>query len=96
MTDDIRRALASLVRKSDPGFDAWYRKFAERNGLDPNPDDPRHQYDYRAAYAAGAMPTYDPTDGMLHLPSEFKAKGHPNRFVEIDGVMIDTITGRPR
>ena len=83
---DLRNELA---------FRAWYRKFADANGLDPNPDDPRHHYDYRAAFHAGAMPQLDPEDGMLHLPSEFKTKDHPNRFVRIDGTLIDTITGNP-
>ena len=41
------------------------------------------------------MPQLDPEDGMLHLPSEFKTKDHPNRFVRIDGTLIDTITGNP-
>lgn len=93
---DLRSALAQVMGvKGDDGFMAWYRKFADTNGLDPNPDDPRHHYDYRAAYQAGAMPVRDPTDGMLHLPSEFKTKDHPNRFVEMDGVLTDTINGRP-
>ncbi len=71
----------------DAGFQQWYAVRAKRWGLDPNPDDPRHHYDYRAAYRAGAEP--DPQTG--HWSSEFKAKDHPNRFV--DGV--DTITGKP-
>ena len=94
---DLRSALAQVweARKEDSGFMDWYNKFASINGLDPNPDAPEHHYDYRAAYRAGAMPVRDPVDGMLHLPSEFKTKEHPNRFVTIDGVMTDTITGQP-
>lgn len=80
--------------KPDPAFDAWYRKFAGFNGLDPNPDDPQHHYDYRGAFHAGAMPVIE-GDGFLHLPSEFKDKDHPNRFVMIGGQLVDTITGRP-
>lgn len=69
-------------------FQQWYGQRAGALGLDPNPDDPRHQYDYRAAFQAGAEP--DPAS--KHWPSQFKRPGHPNRYV--DGV--DTITGQPQ
>lgn len=69
-------------------FRTWYAARAKRLNLDPNPDDPRHHYDYRAAFRAGAEP--DPETG--HWPSEFKADDHPNRYVGI----LDTKTGRPR
>lgn len=68
------------------GFDAFYQNWSQKSGISPDPDDPQHKYDYRAAYAAGARPK--PGE---HWPSEFKAQDHPNRFV--DGV--DTITGEP-
>ncbi len=66
-------------------FQSWYQAHASRLGLNPNPDDPRHQYDYRAAFQAGASPG---ADG--HWPSQFKAPGHPNRYVN----GVDTITGK--
>jgi len=65
-------------------FQRWYAQHAKRLGLNPNPDDPQHFYDYRAAYAAGAGP-----DQAGHWPSKFKKQGHPNRYVG----GIDTITG---
>lgn len=67
-------------------FQSWYRDRATRLGLDLNPDDPLHHYDYRAAFQAGAEPG---PDG--HWPSTFKEAGHPNRYVGGE----DTITGRP-
>lgn len=67
-------------------FQEWYRKWATKWKLDPNPDDPRHFYDYRAAFEAGAEPNEEG-----HWPSEFKREGHPNQFV---GGM-DTKTGKP-
>ncbi len=70
----------------EQAFRAWYSSHAAKLGLNPNPDDPRHHYDYRAAYRAGASP-----DKKGHWPSQFKAPDHPNRYV--DG--IDTITGLP-
>jgi hypothetical protein len=77
--DSVRRLLDEAV------FRSWYSRWAERTGLDPDPDAPEHQYDYRAAWRSGATP-----DSDLHWPSEHKAPDHPNRYV--DGV--DTITGR--
>jgi hypothetical protein len=68
-------------------FQKWYAKHAAKWNLNPNPDDPRHHYDYRAAFRAGKGP-----DKTGHWPSKFKGKKHPRRF--IDG--IDTITGEER
>lgn len=67
-------------------FQEWYRGHAQRLGLNPNPDDPNHFYDYRAAFAAGAVP-----DEAGHWPSKYKMEGHP-RMV-LDG--INTKTGQP-
>lgn len=68
-------------------FQEWYGGYAQKNKLNPNPDDPRHQYDYRAAFLHDAAP--DPTTG--HWPSQLKLAGHPNRVVG----GVDTITGQP-
>lgn len=76
--------------RDEAAFRAWYRGWAQKAGLDPNPDNPEHRYDYRAAFRAGAEPAIDPSDGRYHWPSRFKADDHPNRFV--DGV--DTKTGQ--
>ena len=66
-------------------FQKWYAGQAASLGLDPNPDDVRHYYDWRSAYRAGAKP-----DASGHWPSQFKLEGHP-RMV-IGGV--DTRTGK--
>lgn len=67
----------------DPFLD-WYLPLAQAHGLDPNPDNPLHFYDYRAAYRSGARP-----DQTGHWPSEFKKLGHPNLIVN----GIDTRNG---
>jgi hypothetical protein len=76
--------------ESEQSFADWYQGWAEKTGISPDPDDPRHKYDYRAAYQAGAEPEISPEDNQYHWPSEFKADDHPNRYV--DG--IDTKTGK--
>lgn len=73
------------ARFDETDFQAWYQEKAVENNLDPNPDDPRHFYNYRAAFRTGAEP-----DETGHWPSKFKMEGHPNLI--IDGV--DTRTGK--
>ena len=65
-----------LAPKEDVEFSHWYSDIAEKSNLSPDPDDPRHYYDYRAAHEAGAG-----LDERKHLPSEFKHDLHPNRFI---------------
>ena len=73
--------LDFLSKPFSPGEDetdflSWYSKLAEKSNINPDPDDPRHYYDYRAAYEAGAE-----LDERKHLPSEFKHDLHPDRYI---------------
>ena len=54
-------------------FQKWYANLPlVKAGLNsPNPDDPEHFYDYRAAYINGAVPSLSG-----HLPSQFKTIGN--------------------
>ena len=65
-----------VAPEKDVEFSHWYSNIAEKSNLSPDPDDPRHYYDYRSAYEAGAG-----LDERKHLPSEFKHDLHPNRFI---------------
>ncbi|MHC4605102.1 MAG: hypothetical protein ACYS6W_17440 [Planctomycetota bacterium] len=82
-----QRALTSneLTSSEEAAFQEWYARVAADQGLDPNPDDVRHFYDWRSAFLKGAV-----ADETGHFPSEFKLKGHPNLI--IGGV--DTSTGK--
>ena len=62
--------------EEDVEFSHWYSNIAEKSNLSPDPDDPKHYYDYRAAYESGAN-----LDKENHLPSAFKDDLHPNRFI---------------
>jgi hypothetical protein len=72
-------------------FQGWFKNQVNRIktgsgvSLNPDPDDPRHQYDYRAAWKAGVVPSEETN---WHWPSAFKADTHPDRF--IDGVDTKT------
>jgi hypothetical protein len=70
-----------LSPAQEQAFRQWYLGWATRAGLDPDPDNPLHQYDYRGAYAAGESPAVDPGDSLYHWPSRYKDPDHPNRFV---------------
>ena len=84
--------MGNLARTDDyeEGIRAtpWFSEFKAKYGEEPNLNTP--DYDYRAAWAAGARPTVrDPGDQLLHWPSQFKGASHPNRFVN----GVDTLTG---
>lgn len=68
-------------------FQDWYSAWANVTGINPDPDDPRHMYDYRAAYLDKAKPTLAlGDDNRFHWPSQYKVEGHPNEFVNNDVV----------
>jgi len=66
-------------------FQEWYDLYSRSHGLDPDPLDLRHQYDYEKAFKSGVRKSVGG-----HLPSTFKGIGHPRRFVEGQ----DTATGK--
>lgn len=73
---------------SEDDFQRWYGFVSRETGINTDPDDPSHKYDYRSAYATG----FNPIDSKgQHWPSQFKAPDHPNRYVK----GVDTITGQP-
>jgi diguanylate cyclase (GGDEF)-like protein len=86
VVDDFKSIYDPDARIDESEFRAWYQDEAIRNNLSPDPDDPRHFYNYRAAFRSGAEP-----DETGHWPSKFKREGHPNLI--IDGV--DTRTNEP-
>ena len=65
-----------LAPQEDTGFLDWYSDIAKKANISPDPNDPKHYYDYRAAYEAGVD-----IDEKKHLPSKFKHDLHPDRFV---------------
>lgn len=72
-------------------FAQWYARQSKKHGISPDAYDPRHKYDYEAAYASGVRGT----DAQGHWPSKFKDDTHPNRYVrQADGSMLDTKTDK--
>ena len=63
-----------LAKGGRLGFDKWYSKISQQLELDPNPDAPEQQYDYRGFY--NKYGDVDMTKGQ-HFTDEFKLPGHP-------------------
>lgn len=78
--------MARMNREGDEQkFKKTYAKHAKERGLNPNPRDPEHHYDYKKAILKGQGP-----DKTGHWPSEHKKDTHPN--LVINGV--NTKTGK--
>ena len=79
-------------------FQQWHDysgNIGGRQGLNKNPDDPGHLYDYRGQYKAGVPMMPDPGDNyMLHGDSRFKKQGHGRSIVEEGDQFLDTKSGR--
>ncbi|MDH5666535.1 MAG: helicase-related protein [Nitrospira sp.] len=104
-----RPGAKSLIPPKGPGFtdpkqearfQRWYKQnFADR-GLNPDPDNPNHFYDYRRAFADNMQLVPDPTDldeqgrPRLHGSSKYKLPGHPREFVDTPDGRLNTITGK--
>lgn len=63
---------------NETSFRQWYKVAAKRLKLNPDPDDPRHWYDYRKAYKEGVNP---PSKLGGHWPSKYKRLGHPRYYI---------------
>ena len=66
-----------LTPQEESLFQIDFQKLAKETGIDTNPDNPLHKYDYRGAWKAGKLNVNE----EQHFPSEFKDVDHPNRFV---------------
>lgn len=70
--------MTTLSPDQELEFRLWYAKQANKLGLNLNPDDPRHMYDYRGAFKSGVEPTYQPEHKQFRWPDRWKVKGYPD------------------
>lgn len=85
---------AFLEDDDEREFLDWYKQTASKLGLNLDPDDLDHQYDYREFWekeVKGRGVTFKKGD---HFSSRYKLRGHPNRYVRQGNKMLDTITGK--
>jgi len=64
----------------EAGFQRWYKGWAKKTGINLNPDDPEHMYDYRAAYRAGDNPTWQPEHKQYRWPDRHKPGGYEQKY----------------
>ncbi len=77
---DFKSFFDALINKeaSDKTeFETWYKVWSKLSGMNPDPYDPKHYYDYLGAWKAGLRPK--PGE---HWPDTFKLPGHPTFSVE--------------
>lgn len=84
-----------LSASRERAFREWYSSVAAKLGINPDPDDPEHYYDYRSFFDAisrGEAVSPDQPGG--HFPSQFKRPGHPRmRLKDSGGKLFDTKDG---
>lgn len=57
-------------------FSDWYAEQARRNRLNPDPDDPRHGYDYRGAFLSGDAPSWQSEHQQFRWDDRYKRGGY--------------------
>ena len=90
--------VSSPLSDDEKRFRDWYGDLVKRRGtmgmpLNPDPDDPTHQYDYRGLFKSGwtAPPNWEsPEGGAGHFPSRQKTDQNPRAIVN----GVDTQTGQ--
>lgn len=77
--EDYPDAMPIVARRAkERAFREWYAAASKRLGLNTNPDDPRHCYDYRAffdAFRAGKVA--EPVSRGDRFPGAFEKACHP-------------------
>jgi hypothetical protein len=53
-------------------FRTWFKKWASRTGVNPDPDHRNSKVDYRAAWKAKADPRWDEETKTYSWPDEFR------------------------
>ncbi len=81
----IGRSSASTEQENK--FQKEYSRVSSQLGLNPDPDDPKHFYDYRGLFKETGGLSVDESN---HFPSKFKLDGHPKLIIK----GINTKTGK--
>ncbi len=63
---------------TEPLFQKWYARKAKMYHLNPDPDDRRHFYDYRAYWRDLRNGKTEPGDSEILWPDRYRLVGHPD------------------
>ena len=90
-----KTVLGPLQEAMFQHWNDYYSGMSGRQGIDPNPDNPAHLYDYRGQFKAEVPFLPDPTDNnFLHGDSRFKMPGHSRGVIEQGDGYLNTQTGQ--
>ena len=70
----------NLSPQEEELFQSWYKTYATTHGLNLDPDDPNHNYDYRGYWKSGT--SYNDFLFNSHLPDTYKTPGHETFSIE--------------
>lgn len=93
----VKGMLGRAPTSQEEEFQRWYADAAKKLGLNTNPDDPDHHYDYRGFYESVKRgEAKAPTEPGGHWSSKYKTNDHPRRYLEdpINARFFDTENGR--
>jgi len=74
---DKRNFKTILSDKNEKEFVNWYKNVSITLGLNENPDDPNHHYDYRGYWLDNRKKDIDYTIKDFHFPDTYKQPTHP-------------------
>jgi hypothetical protein len=75
------------------GFNEWYSNLAKQLNLNPDPFDPRHNFDYVEYFNTYGNTNDEETLKTKHFSSEFKSDTHPRKYLWENGKIMNTVTG---
>ena len=79
----IQNLRTRAILGTDDDFNNWYSTIAQTKGLNPNPYDKEHHYNYRAYYNNEVRPNPYGLEALRintlysHFPDTYKLPGHP-------------------
>lgn len=106
---DYSAELTRLNPDDEVKFRQWYANAAQKNGINPNPDDPRQEYDYRLLWLRDGRPgsdgitdktfhgVYEPEHNQYRFSDAGKLQGnaHGGKGGQGDYTEYDVRTGAP-
>ena len=79
---DEKTFTTKLTKKQEGKFQNWYKNVSYELGLDSNPDNPAHAYDYRGFWLENRNKDIDYTQPDFHFTDTYKKPDHPTFSVE--------------
>lgn len=79
---DEKTFTTKLTKKQEDKFQNWYKNVSYELGLDSNPDNPLHAYDYRGFWLENKNKDIDYKQPDFHFTDTYKKPDHPTFSVE--------------